>query len=58
MWFILFWWALEMPKGSLLKQYLPKGVTKVVSNLDCSDKGICQNPEFESNLLIILAPAS
>ena len=43
--------ALEMPKSNLLKAYLPKGVIKVGSDLDSSDRGICQNPLLASNLL-------
>ena len=35
-----------MPNGILLKQNRPKGVMKVVSRLELSAKGICQNPLF------------
>ena len=35
---------MEMPKGSLLKWYLPNGVIKVVSGRDSGDNGIGQNP--------------
>ena len=54
---ILFWkcsGALDIPNGSLLKQYLPKGVMNVVSNCDSSASGICQKPQFASSLLKIL----
>ena len=47
-----------MPKGNLLKWYLPKGVTKVVSGRDSGDNGICQNPLLASNLVKTVAPAS
>ena len=33
-----------MSNGSLLTQYRPNGVTKVVSSRDSSSRGICQNP--------------
>ena len=45
--FILSWnnsGAQDTPKGSLLNLYRPKGVMKVVSGLELSDKGICQKP--------------
>ena len=44
----------EMPKGIRLKQNLPKGVIKVVSNADSSANGTCQNPVFASNFENIL----
>ena len=58
---ILFWkcsGALDIPKGSLLKQYLPYSVMKVVSNRDFLESGICQNPLLASSLLNTLAPVS
>ena len=58
---ILFWnrpGALKIPNGSLLSAYLPKGVIKVVSTFDTSDRGICQNPLLASNLLKNAAPVS
>ena len=58
---ILFWkcsGALKIPKGNLLKQKRPNGVMKVVSNLDCGDKGICQNPLLASNFENIFAPVN
>ncbi|KAM3870105.1 dual specificity tyrosine-phosphorylation-regulated kinase 4-like [Diretmus argenteus] len=39
-----------MPKGNLLKQYLPSGVINVVSRVQSSSKGICQNPLAASRL--------
>ena len=50
--------ALDIPNGSLLKQYRPKGVIKVVRCLDGSVKGTCQNPLLASNLENTLAPAN
>ena len=50
--------ALEIPNGSLLKQKHPKGVIKVVSSLDSSASGICQNPLLASSLLNTVAPDS
>ena len=47
-----------MPKGSLLKQYRPNGVMKVVNKRDSLLSGICQNPLLASNLLNTVAPAS
>ena len=44
-----------MPKGSLLKLYLPKEVIKVVNNRDFFAKGIFQKPEFASCLLNTVA---
>ena len=41
--------AEHVPKGRWLKQYLPNGVTDVVSKQDSSSSGTCQNPEFASN---------
>ena len=41
-------------------QYLPNGVTNVVSKRDCSASGACQNPEFASsfeNTLLFLTLA-
>ena len=43
-----------MPNGSLLKQYRPNCVTKVVSCRDSSSRGICQNPLLASSLENIL----
>ena len=62
-WLICLWkssGALEIPKGSLLKQYLPKGVIHVnaVSGLDSLASRTCQNPLFASSLLKSLAPAT
>ena len=59
--YILLWntsGALHIPNGSLLKQYLPNGVMKVVNGRDSSARGICQNPELASSLLNTLAPVS
>ena len=59
--FILRWnnsGALEMPNGSLLKQYLPNGVMNVVRYFDSSASGICQKPLFASSLLNSVAPDS
>ena len=47
-----------MPKGSLLKQYLPAGVIKVFRRRDCFDRGICQKPLLASSFVKILAPLS
>ena len=44
------------PKCNLLKQNHPNGVIKVVSSLESSASGICQNPLLASSLLIIVAP--
>ena len=58
---ILFWkcsGVLEMPKGILLKQYLPNGVMKAVRSFDSLVSGICQNPLLASGLLKIVAPES
>ena len=41
-----------MPKGSLLKQYLPRGVKKVVNCCVSSDSGICQKPLLASILIV------
>ena len=43
-----------MPNGSLLKQYRPDGVTKVVSSRDSSSRVICQNPLLASSMENIL----
>ena len=43
-----------MPNGSLLKQYHPDGVTKVVSSRDSSSRVICQNPLLASSFENIL----
>src|SRR4029434_2502257 len=48
----------EIPKHKRLKQYRPNGVMNVVSNLESSERGICQNPEFASNFENTLAPSS
>ena len=50
--------ALEMPNGSLLKQYHPDGVMKVVRRRDSSERGICQNLLLASSFVKTLAPAS
>ena len=50
--------ALDIPNGTLLKQKHPKGVMNVVSRLDSSARGICQNPLFASSLLKTFAPDS
>ena len=47
-----------MPKGSLLKQYLPVGVMKVVRRREEGERGICQKPLLASNFEKTLAPAS
>ena len=47
-----------MPKGNLLKQYLPYEVMTVVNRRDLALKGICQNPLFASSLLKSVAPAN
>jgi len=38
--------ALEIPKGSLLKQNLPNGVRNIVRSLESGSRGICQKPLF------------
>ena len=38
-----------MPNGRRLKANLPKGVMKVVSSLDSSQRGNCQKLLFTSN---------
>lgn len=43
--------AQEIPKGSLLKQYLPNGDINVVSSLDFSARRICQKPMLASSLV-------
>ena len=48
----------DIPNGSLWKRYRPKGVMKVVSREDSSERGICQKPAFASSFDITLAPAS
>jgi len=50
--------AFDMPKGNLLKQYLPNGIRTVVKWRDSSIRGICQNPLLASNLVKQVAPAS
>ena len=50
--------VLDMPKGNLLKRYLPNGVRKVVKWCDSVARGICQNPLLTSNLVEQVAPAS
>ena len=47
-----------MPKGSLLKLYLPNGVINVVRGLELSSRGTCQNPQFASTLLNTTAPCN
>ena len=44
--------------GNLLKQYLQKGVIKVVNLADLGSNGICQNPEFASSFQKTLAPVN
>ena len=58
---ILFWkcsGALEIPNGSLLKQYFPNGVMKVVRCQEVSANGICQKLLLASSLLKTAAPES
>lgn len=50
--------ALDIPKGSLLKQYLLDGVMKVVRRQELGESGICQNPLLASSLVNSLAPVS
>ena len=62
-WLILLWncsGALEIPiaNGSLLKQYLPYGVRKVVRCREFLARGVCQNPQLASSLLKTLAPVT
>ena len=45
-----------MPKGSLLKQYHPNGIMKVVNKRDSLLSGICQKLLLASNLLNTVAP--
>ncbi len=55
-WHILIWnnsGALEIPNGSLLKEYRPNGVIKVVNWWDSLAKRTCQNPELASNFVKI-----
>lgn len=47
-----------MPNDSLLKQYCPDGVIKVVRSRNDSVSGICQSSLLVSSLLKILAPVS
>ena len=47
-----------MPNSKRVKQYLPNGVIKVVRCWDSTASGICQKPEFSSNFVYTLAPAS
>ena len=58
--FDIYFWkcsgALVIPKGNLLKQYLPIGVIKVDNGLDSFSNGICQNPLIASSPLKIVAP--
>ena len=59
--FIIFWkisGALEIPEGSWLKQYCPKGVIKVVSSLEDFARGTRQNPLLASSLENSFAPES
>ena len=56
---ILFWnssGALDIPKGSLMKQYRPDGVMNVVRWQDSFSRGICQNPLLAQSLLKSVAP--
>ena len=50
--------ALDILKGSLLKQYCPKGVIKVVRSLEGFARGICQNPLLAWSLENSFAPES
>ena len=50
--------VLEIPKGSLLKQYLPNGVRNVVNSWDSVSSEICQNPLFVSILENTVVPDS
>ena len=57
--FMRFWnssGALEIPKGSLLKQYHPLGEMKVVNGLDSGARGICQKPLLASSFVKTEAP--
>ena len=57
-WPILLWkcsGAEVIPKGNQLKQYLPKGVMKVVSRAESRESSTCQNPELASSFENILA---
>ena len=57
----LFWkcsGADVIPNGKRRKQYLPKGVMKVVSSWDVGARGICQNPDLASSFVNTFAPAS
>ena len=47
-----------MLNASLLKQYRPKGVMKVVKCIDVAAKGICQKPLFAFSLLNTATPAN
>lgn len=47
-----------IPNGSHLKEYLPKGVMKVVNFLLSGCRGICQNLEAASSDINIVAPLS
>ena len=54
------WWNIsrvdEITNGSQLNVYLPNGVMNIViRSLDSTSRGICQNPEFASTLVINLA---
>ena len=50
--------TLLIPKGNLLKWYLPNGVMNVVRGLELSLIGTCQNPQLASTLLNITAPCT
>lgn len=59
--FMCFWKsssALDIPNSSLLKQYHPDGVMKVVRSHELMDNGICQKPLLASSLLNIFTPLS
>ena len=47
-----------MPNGSLLKQYQPKGVMKIIKFFDVAAKGICQKLLLASGLLNTTTPAN
>ena len=58
-WHSFFWkksGALDIPKGSLLKQHCSRGIINVGRYLLDSARGTCQNQLFVSNLESTLAP--
>ena len=50
--------ALDMPKGSLLKQNRPNGVMNVVSSRKPVASGVCQNSQLASSLENVVALVS